>query len=342
METSKCSDWIREPRPLFIGRKKLVTLPPAVNAMILPAGVAQAQQEWQDEFETDYPYYVFPYLISENNTLDKLKGRAYLDQDTQVAVTSMISSVCTAYRRGSGLYFSKDVEDPNDDMLLQKNVNFKTGSLINSKVKQFQLTVPDPSVLGAIQALVTANQAETSKVNFAAQNRKDSRKTATEISAASQEAASLSTVQVVLFSTALKKLYTCSFNVIKTRVAAGLIKVNDTLKGFYAIEYSVRPSGDVDVIERQQLVAAMMQAWPVVQETPAAQAFLSDLLMKMFPDSAPKYVKIFQEAQAAKQTQEAQQQAMLMQTAQGIGKNIIELSKDLRCFLRQEKFMHFL
>jgi hypothetical protein len=219
------------------------------------------------------------------------------------------------------------VEDPNDDMLLQKNVQFKTGSLINSKIKQFQLTVPDPSALGAIQALVTANQAETSKVNFAAQNRKDSRKTATEISAASQEAANLSTVQVVLFSTSLKKLYTCSFLVIKSRVAAGLLAVNDTLKALYTRNYSVRPSGDVDVIERQQLVAAMMQAWPVVQNTPAAQSFLSDLLLKMFPDSAPKYIKIFEQVQAQQQTQEAQQQAVMMQTAQSIGKNIIELSK---------------
>jgi hypothetical protein len=327
IETSKCSDWIRVPRPLFIGRKKAVQVPVAMGMIMPSSAPVQAQVTWEDEFESDYPYYIFPYLISENNTLDKLKGRVFLDQETQTAVTSMISSVCTAYRRGSGLYFSKDVEDPNDDMLLQKNVSFKTGALINSKIKQFQLTVPDPSVLGAIQALVTANQAETSKVNFAAQNRKDSRKTATEISAASQEAANLSTVQVVLFSTALKKLYTCSFNVIKTRVAAGLIIVNDNLKALYAREYSVRPSGDVDVIERQQLVAAMMQAWPVVQQTPAAQAFLTDLLMKMFPDSAPKYVKIFEEAQAKQQTAEAQQQAMMMQTAEGIGKNIIELSK---------------
>jgi hypothetical protein len=325
---SKCSDWIRKPRPLFIGRMKAV--PVAVNPMaIKPMGVQSASQ-FTYEFgeETDYPYTVFPYLISENNTLDKLKGRAFLDQDTQVAVTSMMSSVCSAYRRASQMIFSKDTEDPNDNLeLMGKNINFKNGAIINSKVKQFQLQWPDPSSLGAIQGLVTANQAETSKVNFAAQNRKDSRKTATEISASTQEAASLSTVQVVLFSTALKKMYTSSLAIIKSRVAAGLIVVSDTLKALYVRNYSIRPAGDVDVIERQQMIQMMMQAWPVIQNTPAASAFLSDLLMKMFPDSAPKYIQIFQAAEAKAASEAQQQQNQMLQMAQGVGKNIIELSK---------------
>lgn len=325
---AKCSDWIRKPRPLFIGRMKAV---PVVQnpGIIVPLGVQSAPQvTYEFAEETEYPYFVFPYLISENNTLEKLKGRAFLDQDTQVAVTSMMSSICTAYRRASQMIFSKDTDDPNDNLeLMQKNINFKNGAIINSKVKQFQLLWPDPSSLGAVQALVTANQSETSKVNFAANNRKDSRKTATEISASTQEAASLSTVQVVLFSTALKKMYTSSFSVIKSRVAAGLLVVSDSLKALYARNYSVRPAGDVDVIERQQMIQMMMQAWPVIQNTPCASAFLSDLLMKMFPDSAPRYIQIFQQAEQQAASAAAQQQQQMIQMAQGVGKNLIELSK---------------
>jgi hypothetical protein len=319
-----CDDWVRNPRPLFIGRKKAVAQP-IVNPLLNGIQAPQVPQ-FEDAFETQYPYFVFQYLISENNTLDKLRGRVYLDQDTQTAVTSMISSVCTAYRRASGLYFSKNVEDPNDDVTLQKNVFFKQGALINGKITQFQMTPPDPSVLSAIQALVSANQAETSKVNFAAQNRKDSRKTATEISAAGQEAANLSTVQVVLYSTALKKLYTASFTIVQSRVAAGLIKVNPALQQLYARVYSVRSAGDVDVIERQQMVAAMKEAWPVIQATPMANAFLCDMLTKMFPDAAPKYIGILQQAMAQQQSAQAQQQQQLMQAAMGIGKQIVELS----------------
>jgi hypothetical protein len=225
------------------------------------------------------------------------------------------------------LYFSKDATDPNDDLLMQKNVYLKTGTLINSKITQFQLSPPDAAMLNAIQALITMNQAETSKVNFAAQNRKDSRKTATEITAATQEAASLSTVQVVLFSTALKKLYTCSLTVIASRVAAGLIKVTPELQALYARNYSIRPSGDVDVIERQQLIAMMQQAWPVIQATPIAQVFLIDMISKMFPEQAEKYKMVLQQAMAAQQSAAAQQQQQMMQQAVTIGKQLIDLSK---------------
>jgi len=325
----KCSDWIRKPKPLFVGRMKEEQIPVAVNPMIMPQGVQslKPQTRWVEEFETQYPYFVFPYLISENNTLDKLKGRAYLDQNTQVAVTSLLSSICTAYRRGAGFYASKDSDDPNADDMMQKNVYLKQGTIINSKIKQFQLAFPDPSCFTAIQTLVTANQAETAKVNFAANNRKDSRKTATEIAASTQEAASLSTVQVVLFSTALRKLDTSAFYIIRSRVLAGLLNVSPELKIMYSGNYSVRPAGDVDVIERQQLVSMMMQAWPVIQNTPFSQAYLTDMMMKMFPDYAPKYIKLWEEDEKQQQSAQAQQQQQMMQTAMSIGKNIIELSK---------------
>lgn len=322
----RADNWLRKPRPLFIGRKKALPQPTGLLAAIALKIQGPPTPQFEDEYETQYPYYLFPYLISENNTIEKLKGRAYLDQDTQTAATSLLTSYCTAHKRASGLYFSKDATDPNDDLLMQKNIYLKTGALINSKITSFQLNPPDASMLTGIQTIIGMNQAETSKVNFAAQNRKDSRKTATEISAATQEAASLSTVQVVLFSTALKKLYTQSFMVIRSRVAAGLILVTPELQAQYAGNYSIRPSGDVDVIERQQLIAMMQQAWPVIQATPIAQVFLIDMISKMFPEQAAKYKQVLEQAMATQQSAAAQQQQAMMQKAVGIGKQLISLS----------------
>ena len=162
-------DWIKDPRPLYIGRKK-VTGSPTVQG---------GPPSSEDVYETNYPYILFPYLVSENDTISQLKGRVFIDQDSQEAASSLMSSYCTSYRRASGLYFSKDTDDPNDDIELQKNVFFRVGALINSKIKQFQLTPPAPEMMGAIQALITENMSEMSQVNFAANNRKDSRKTAT-------------------------------------------------------------------------------------------------------------------------------------------------------------------
>jgi len=306
-------DWLRVPRPLFIGRRKL-------TGQIDPTTKQPASE---DAYETMYPYFLFPYLISENNTISQLKGRVFLDEDVQEAASSLISSFCTAHRRASGLYFSKDTDDPNDDQALQKNVFFRTGALINKKIQQFQLNAPSADMLAAIQSLVTMNMQETSQVNFAAQNRKDSRKTATEISAATQSASALTTVQVVLFSSALRSMYQCMFEIVQSRILSGLIQdVLPDIRQMYAEQWNIKPSGDTDVIERQQVVQQMMSAWPVVQNTPANISFLSDLLTKMFPEYAQKYIQIFQQSQQQQaqqaQSAQAQQQQQMMQVMQGI------------------------
>ena len=317
----RCDDWLRAPRPLFLGRRS-APLPPNPMMQQQPNALPQTSES----YETAYPYVIFPYLISENDTISQLKGRVYLDEDTQEAVSSLLSSFCTAHRRASGLYFSKDVSDPNDDLMMQKNVFFQPGALINSKVTQFQLNPPNAEMVQAIQMLVAGNQNETSQVNFAVNNRKDSRKTATEVSAATQSANALSTVQVVLFSSALRTMYNMMYDIIASRVNAGLIKVDQQVAAMYARKYHIKPAGDTDVIERQQIVQQMMTAWPVMQNTPAASAFLSDLLSKMFPEQAAKYIQIFQQAQQQQQSQQAQQQQMMMQQAQQIGQQIIQLS----------------
>ena len=312
---SRCDNWLCLPRPLFIGRRAPYSQEETQQLVMQAAQTGKPLDQnilatGQKAYETDYPYVIFPYLVSENDTIGQLKGRVYLDQDTQEAATSLMSSFCTAHRRAAGMYFSKDTDDPNADLIMQKNVYFEQGCLIPSKVKQFQLTAPDADVMQAIQSVISANQNETSQVNFAAQNRKDSRKTATEISAASQSQQNLSTVQVVLFSSALRQVYQLMFDIMQSRIVAGLIKdVTPELKALYGRVYTIKPAGDVDVIERQQLVQAMMTAWPVMQTTAAAPLFLADMLMKMFPEQGPRYIQAIQ--QAAMQQQ--QQQAMLQQ-----------------------------
>lgn len=361
-----CDDWLRAPRPLFIGRRKLVapqppkmqTTPP-INSLdssqggspVRPstmqpsdpeaaqqyASFQQAQQQasatrqpfslqdWaiteisqgrvppsEIAYETEYPYVVFPYLISENNTISNLKGRVFLDQDVQTAVTSLLSSACTQARRASGLYGSKDSSDPNDDVLMQKNITLKSGCIVNSKISFTQVEAPDPGIFSAIQMLIAGNQNETSNVNFAVQNRQDSRKTAKEMSLAEKQAQELSTVQVVLFSIALKKLYSLLASVIQSRVISGLIKVNPPVLSQYARRIIIKPSGDTDVIEKQQMIQAMQGAWPVVKDTPASMPFLFIMLEKMFPDNAAKFITAIQQGMQQQQAQQNSQQAAIM------------------------------
>tara|TARA_R100000664_G_scaffold22850_1_gene32363 strand:+ start:5515 stop:7200 length:1686 start_codon:yes stop_codon:yes gene_type:complete len=268
----RCNDWVRKPRPLFLGKR----------------------QQGEELFETQYPYVLFPYNINEDTTISLMKGRAELDEYAQESATSLLSSFVTAHRRASGLYFAKDNNDPNNTNV-QTSVFFTPNALIDSNIKQFQLSPPDSSIMGAIQTILGQNMQETSQVNFAAMNRKDSRKTATEVQAATSEAQALSASQVALFSIALKKVYTQCWNIYRSRTIEGLIQASIPPNFFTDHEYSIRPAGDADVIERQEKINKMMQAWPVVQQTGAASLFLKRFVSMLFPEDGQAYVQAIQD-----------------------------------------------
>jgi hypothetical protein len=338
-----CSDWLRSPRPLYLGRRKLKagmastlmntvlrkdkdTQKSELEQKAVQTILAGSVPESDKEYETQYPYFLSAYLISENDTIANLKGRVFLDQDVQEAVSSLVSSTLTKARRSAGLYFSKESSDPNDD-LMQKNVYFKQGMLINAKIKEMQLAPPDPAIFNAINLLVAANQNETSQVNFAVQNRKDSRKTAEEIKTANQQATTLSTVQVVLYSISLRKRFSYMASIIQTRVLSGLVKVNQGVLGLYTRRFTVKPAGDTDVIEKQQLINLMLQMWPTVSQTAIASQFLIDLLELMFPDRAAKYVQILQQAMMQQQSAQAQQTQQLLGFAKKVSDGLVKLSE---------------
>ena len=349
-----CDDWLRKPRPLFLGRRAvnakaaksaqlvLAAAKAPIGGSVALGAIKQMNPALKDShiaqmkdglppsdevYETQYPYFLYPYLISENDTISNLKGRVFLDQDTQNATSSLMSATLTQARRASGLYFSKDTTDPNDDFLMQKNIHFKTGAIINGKLKEMKLDAPDPQMFTAINLLVSANQQETSQVNFAESNRQqDSRKTATAIKASMQQQQQLSGVQVTLFSIATKSQYTYECDIIKSRVLAGLIKVLPPVAALYARTWTVKPSGDTDVIEKQQLIAAMQSAWPIMQNTGAAEPFLTDMLEKMFPDSSAKYIAAMNQQKQQQNSQQAQQMQQAMGMAKQVGAGITHMA----------------
>lgn len=57
-------------------------------------------------------------------------------------------------------------------------------------------------------------------------------------------------------------------------------------------EFEVRSAGDVDVIQKAELVQQMAQDWPVVQTTPLAGQFLCDLMKLKYPQDGKLYSTI--------------------------------------------------
>lgn len=270
----KCDDWLREPRPLHIGVVEVNVEQDEGGGGVTPV------------FESNYPFVVFPYKINENKNIVELKGRVFYDEYQQEAATSLQSSYCTAHRRSSAPYFSRDDDNPGADQV--QNVTITPGVIISAKVKPFQLTAPDASMLSAIQALITQSSQESGNINYAANNRVDSRKTATEIQSAQAENALLATTQTALFSSSMAQLLEMDWRIFSSQAAAGLIPISVS-REYYLLHYVITPAGDVEVVARQEKLNNMKQTWPVIQNTGIAMEFLKRMLMLMFPEDALVY-----------------------------------------------------
>lgn len=273
----KADGWLREPRPLFNGR-------------IVATG--NEAEPYAQITETNYPLEIFIYLLNEDSAYINSKGRVFLDEYLQEACTSLMSSFVTAHRRASELYFARkqDTGIPSEEA--QTNIKLKPGAIFDASIEKFQLEYPEEGMLRAIQALIVENQAETSQIQAAVMNRKDSRKTAKEIDVTQSESQLLSNVQTVLLSISTRNVYTRCYLIYESRVKAGFITVPENVKQLILNNtFTLKPAGDQDIIEKQKKIQAMMSTWPVIQNTPAASVFLEDVLKLMFPDSADRYIE---------------------------------------------------
>lgn len=339
--------WLRKPRPLYIGRQIPRPINNPLDALKSKAKTMMTgRPDTIPASEVQYPYFLYPYTISEDSTIGNLHGRVFLDQDCQEGVTSIVSSLITKVRRSSGLYFAREDADPNASILMEKNIAFKTGAILNGKIKEMKIDAPDALLFSAVQILKSDNRSETSQVNWAENNRQgDSRKTAAAIKSSAAKEQELTTVQVVLYSLALRQQYQYRVDLIKSRIAAGLIQVNPEVLPLYQRQFIVKPSGDTDVIERQQLMQLMQQAWPVVQQTPLAMYFMIDLIKMMFPNQAARYTQILQQAMQAQQQQQQSQQAQADQVKNSLlqqGANAVELLNRHHDFFSDSGKLHAL
>jgi hypothetical protein len=177
-------------------------------------------------------------------------------------------------------------------------------------------------IINALQFFDISNSQETNQPTFAVNNRQDSRKTATEIQSAQEQQTLLNSVQLTMFSTFVRETYNLVWLIVQSKALKNEVSflrvqqqqpvmnpvtqqpmmdpmgqpmmrttyVNDSAR--LQQQYDVRAAGDVDVIQRQEKIAQMMQDWPVIQNTPLRDKFLQDLIRLKYPDTGEQYVNL--------------------------------------------------
>jgi hypothetical protein len=323
-------DWLKAPMPLSLGISEQVTemvttqVPhPLVPGMMVPS--QQPVTKWKDKPVTQYPIFILYYRETEKPKITDHMGRVFFDESKQEAQTAILSGYVNGLTRASNVYASVGAEDGTGSSLKELNdVKLVGGRIFNKPLTFFHPDYPDPSVLKAMQWFDVANSQETNQPNFAASNRQDSRKTATEIDAANQQQQLLNSVQLALFSTHIRAIYSFSWLIVQSQALQNLIAfcrvakqqpiANPALGGQPTVDpttgqpvmqtiyvndesiikqsYDVRAAGDIDVVQRAEKLTQMKQDWPVIANTPLANRFLQDLVRLEYPDTGEEYAEI--------------------------------------------------
>jgi len=292
----QCNDWLKAPEPLWMGRMtveesvevQMVTDP--VTFMAAPMEVPVKKEVKQ--YESVYPIKLYIYKLTEEKELDAKRGRAFEDESKQTAQVSLWSSYINGVVRASNVYASPDQDSSDGASLAQLEVALEHGRMYNKKVNFWHTDYPPMSVIDSAGRLDTANQNETGQVAYSVLTRKDTEKTAKEITSAENQSNLLSTVQVTLLASFFRDVYAHVWLVVQSLAIQGKIVLKNVPPEEIVELYEVESAGSTDVIERDQKMQRRMNAWAIISQTPLAQAFLIDILRELFPQDAKRYESI--------------------------------------------------
>lgn len=296
--------------------KKLMSKPVQFNAGLFDAnGKAQPTKM--------YPIFPIFYDINDNPALIERHGRAFLDMHDQEALTMGHTAILNACLRSAELYASRDqpgnAENPE---VTQTDFQIEPGYVVKSPIKFHSPPSPDPVMLTALQNLKTENASDANQVDFAATARKDSRKTAKELSLAADQASEGRTVPITMFSIGYDQLLTYIWDIVQHNVASqwnrGFMAANQEIRALVAQKLiRIRPAGDIDYLERNEKLKRYTNFYPMFADKGRiAIFFLEKILEYGFPDEYPQMKPLLQD-------NTAQMGAALLELVKGIPPGVI-------------------
>lgn len=268
---SKEQTWLKEPEPLTFG---------LVDESGKPKPV------------TVFPFFMYIYEFTEEETILDIKGRAAKDLADQDAMSHLWTAIVNGTTRAADVQacYKNDAANPDG----QETKPLKRGMIQGKEIEYYNAPYPDPLILSVVSALSTENLQSAGKVDYAAQNREDSRKTATEINSAKDQSQRLSSVNILPLAATITEVYAFVWLLVKDQILtslkdpdAPLIPVPTHIEVTnWTDNYELAPAGDVEVLKRAEKVNNLQQDMPMFVNTPVYADLLSKYLELRFPDEA--------------------------------------------------------
>ena len=265
-------------------KKALLTRPALYNAGYMgPQNQAMPSRE--------YPIFPVYYRITDNLNLIERKGRAHSDMHDQEALTMIWTACVNGYLRASEVYPSRaDAGLTENPEVTQTEYIVSPGKITKTPLTFFSAPWPDSSMLSAAQALKTENSSEAGQVDFAATARKDSRKTAKELTLASEQSSQMQTIPLVMFSMGYGTLLSFMWKVLRHNIQSGfnqtfLAHDQETRQILVNSNVIIRPAGDIDYIERNEKLKKYTNYFQIFADKGQISVFfLQKILELAFPD----------------------------------------------------------
>jgi hypothetical protein len=175
-----------------------------------------------------------------------------------------------------------------------ENTVFKRNTIFAKQVAFSQAQWPDPIMLQVAQALAVTNSTSAGQIDYAANNRVDSRKTAAEIKSATNQRTMLSSTQLVPFATCIRDAYTRFWEILQSRILAGYITAPPDTADLIAANYYLTPAGDIEVLKREETLANLQAFYPIVAQTPIGPKVLARIMELMFPREARMWTPLLE------------------------------------------------
>jgi len=297
-DVSGCDNWLKAPAPHQIGIFDVQpSLAPNVPPNITPRPIKII------------PIVDFPYHLEEDEIILETQGRAALDLHVQDCLTSMWSGTANGVTRASR-FFPTRKPAPGETPKNEELFVLKHGCVYEGEFDTFQPTWPNTIAISAAQALAGKKAQEIGATNYAAMARNDTRKTATELNMAREEADNLSGPNISLYSARMLRLELIRWEVIKSGIQVEeALNVPPEARRFrfpasipkeviFSPTLNVTMAADAQVVRRAQRQSRFLENWPIVAETPFAIPYLESFLQEMFPDEFPQWKRAVQNADA--------------------------------------------
>jgi hypothetical protein len=307
-------DWLNDPHDFYNGVDKEVEQAPVVQPGSL---VPEATKVWQKEPSREYPFVPVLRSITEDLRIAQTQGSVSADYGIQEAACSVFSALVNMGNRHAQTMWSP-AGDNYDKTGAPKQLSMKLerGQIWDRPMAAFSTPPPDSTLPNIIQALEQCNAQNNQQIAWAVNNRKDSRKTATEVGEAARTQSEINSSETFMFSMCLRQAWSMAWPIIQSQALQGLIVFCPMPDGTNDVElirksYKLKAAGDTDYVEKQKTIVNMQQDMPTMLPTPAGPMFLTHYLRLRYPAEADTYIK----ALDAQRAQEEQQKNALLKTA---------------------------